>query len=1030
MRVRKSFSRMPQPERVAFLAALLRMKNTIANPLEPDTSKHISIYDQFVLIHNAVDARIQLGGATAVDPAHQGSAFGPWHREFLLRFELELQRFDPNVMLPYWDWTDGPGNMNIIFNEFGMGPDGDPLDFDQIKLGYFASEKPSTGANTTPLPAWYPATMNGWQCDPRLVINSTYNNLRRNLFPFSNLATQSLVRTTLNTPTAPPATDALTYMSFRSQLEAGPRMHNDTHNWFGVGSHMRNPRQSPNDPMFFLHHCNCDRLWAMWQMDGHEGNSFYQVSGGFQGHNLAQPMWPWIGGLGGYIASYVTGSLVIPDYSGETPRTAADVIDHRDIMLNGVNVGFAYDTQVVVGVALDRSGSMTGPTPDPLTGMPPNITKWEAAKQGIGRFLQDAEAAYQAAESYVVGGVNTFRSSGGTNEVLPVASATPKYGMIKTGSPYAQAAFNSDIVGVTAQGGTPLAAALSETEDDLVRPPFNDKPDAEQRYLCILTDGIETSPPLLSTLGTPEFADTIIFGLGFGIGSGWNGVDYGTIATLVSKGKGAPTGVQQTFHGENANVINKFFTNSIAHTLGFDPATDPRYEIFPGEMVMTPFEVTCGDQAFMVTVQGFDFDDTHWTFHLMGPDNMMHMKSVETPYLITMVRRDARLTIFLNRNYGPAKGWEGTWNVMVTYMPKSKDEYMYMASEWELLIHAGAPPLLGPRYTRFNQPAAKRLPVRLMQPKPNGRHPHASAFNTGDPATVAVNIYSKGHLSGGVETHVQKPYAGNAIELVVRLNDLAQGTVKSMRVTGRLIAPNFSLGNILLDFKTIPKSKRKKYYQRENDEGTLNVLNYLADYEKAKPGAFDLRDESLEFWQDDDGTWRAMIKNTPFPGSYQIGIQIEGAVVRADGCVERVWRVLNTDVALGIQPTVDKTQPTLAWVAPDRFVVRFTAVDKLGNIAVPSSAGAVQLMYRRQPIEFVRNEREDGAFELEIAADGEGAKVDSSGQWFDGPVTFKTPCGRPIELKAGTPLKFSVRIGSTVLPVTNPILEPDRKREK
>ncbi|HUF08410.1 MAG TPA: tyrosinase family protein [Rhodothermales bacterium] len=152
MRVRKSLSRMPQPEREAFLAALLQMKNTIANPLEPDTSKHISIYDQFALIHNAADAQIQLSGATAVDPAHQGSAFGPWHREFLVRFELELQKFDPTVMLPYWDWTDGPGNMNIIFNEFGMGPDGNPGDGDRIGLGYFSYQKPDTGSNTTPLP--------------------------------------------------------------------------------------------------------------------------------------------------------------------------------------------------------------------------------------------------------------------------------------------------------------------------------------------------------------------------------------------------------------------------------------------------------------------------------------------------------------------------------------------------------------------------------------------------------------------------------------------------------------------------------------------------------------------------------------------------------------------------------------------------------------------------------------------------------------------------------------------------------------
>ena len=44
---------------------------------------------------------------------------------------------------------------------------------------------------------------------------------------------------------------------------------------------------------------------------------------------------------------------------------------------------------------------MTGDTPDPMTGAG-SISKWEAARQGVTHFLQDCEAAYNAAEAYVV----------------------------------------------------------------------------------------------------------------------------------------------------------------------------------------------------------------------------------------------------------------------------------------------------------------------------------------------------------------------------------------------------------------------------------------------------------------------------------------------------------------------------------------------------------------------------------------------------------------------------------------------------
>ena len=109
-------------------------------------------------------------------------------------------------------------------------------------------------------------------------------------------------------PTAAQVTDAIQNMtvydtspwrttstdSFRNRLEGwlanagetGSQLHNRVHIW--VGGDM-GPGTSPNDPVFFLHHCNVDRLWALWQY-AHPASAYAPASGGPPGHNLNDVM--------------------------------------------------------------------------------------------------------------------------------------------------------------------------------------------------------------------------------------------------------------------------------------------------------------------------------------------------------------------------------------------------------------------------------------------------------------------------------------------------------------------------------------------------------------------------------------------------------------------------------------------------------------------------------------------------------------------------------------------------------------------
>ncbi|KAM0080969.1 hypothetical protein ACKRZS_006869 [Fusarium odoratissimum] len=50
------------------------------------------------------------------------------------------------------------------------------------------------------------------------------------------------------------------YDEYRQKLEGGP--HGAIHS--AIGGDMI-PNTSPNDPIFFLHHTQIDRLWSLWQ---------------------------------------------------------------------------------------------------------------------------------------------------------------------------------------------------------------------------------------------------------------------------------------------------------------------------------------------------------------------------------------------------------------------------------------------------------------------------------------------------------------------------------------------------------------------------------------------------------------------------------------------------------------------------------------------------------------------------------------------------------------------------------------------
>jgi hypothetical protein len=872
MGIRKNVKFLSAVERENFVKACVLMKADIVNPAAT-TANQYSKWDEYVAVHAMIQNAFA-PGAGSVNFGHGGDgaySFLSWHRYFLYRFEKDLQSHVPGVMLPYWDWTDPSSVMTDTF----LGPNGTNLSGNVIQRGYFAFDKPGVGNNTTPLPPWWPASLVGWRL-PSMFASIFQGGLRRRTRNVSELPLVGDLRTTLSRST---------YQSFQNTLESGTglasgnQMHNGLHGWIGGGTstanggHMNFPGVSPFDPFFYLHHCNIDRLWAMWQMDGHQTE--YPTSGGVSQHHRNDIMYPWTGGTAGYGTSDPIAAVIpMPDFSALGVQRNVDTLDFRNAY------GYTYDIIAIIGIGLDRTGSMNGLTPDPMVTSLPDVTKWEAAKRGVAAFLQDCETVQDSGAIYVMAGIKTFRSLG-ANQFDSVFGA-PNYGLIKAGTAFSRATFdaNINIATMSPGGGTPLADALQDIQNMLVEPPFGGIPADEQRYLAMLTDGMLTTGSPLNSIPDGSYSRTAIFTMGFGTGAD---VDYPTLAAMVAKGKVLTT--QQVFHGENAGTIDKFYSNALASAIGFTSVFDPVVELFAGEHTHLDFTATSADDTFFVTAQGMDFQDKNWSFMLHGPNGQIlygnefeHQHAgchdcCQTPY-ITSRRSNGRLSLVIQRGSTDKKCWVGRWQLMISYKAKQLDK-MLMPSIGELLVPVAAGAIRGERYSRLLIDQKLRKATRnIAKVRQHGLDTRAISTNSSnnDACNIVVNIYARTNLKLDVIFEKMiKP--GAELKFVIKAHSPV-GTLVKQKGFARMIAPAFDIAEILPREKAVEMIQvleESKRYSAKMDTALV-----LAHFERAKKRIEFIKDSEAEILVHGDDPLHSHIKETRVPGIYHLGIFAEG----------------------------------------------------------------------------------------------------------------------------------------------------------
>jgi tyrosinase len=257
----------------------------IAGPARP-----VSTYDLFVAWHHrAMSTLTPPGNGSGRNAAHMGPVFMPWHRWMLLLFEQHLQRVlaDTNFGLPYWDWAaDGtrPASQQPqlpIWGTSAMGGSGNP-----IASGPFRFDPANAQSFRVTI-----------DIDPNNVLRQVNpRGLRRSLGGVA-LPTTTQARAALQlTPYDATPWDA-TSAGFRNRVEGwrpnpGPGLHNRVHVFVGGDMGLAT---SPNDPVFYLNHCNVDRLWESWMTQ--HGRTYLPpqtASATLTRHRINDPMFPLV----------------------------------------------------------------------------------------------------------------------------------------------------------------------------------------------------------------------------------------------------------------------------------------------------------------------------------------------------------------------------------------------------------------------------------------------------------------------------------------------------------------------------------------------------------------------------------------------------------------------------------------------------------------------------------------------------------------------------------------------------------------
>lgn len=180
---------------------------------------------------------------------HGNWYFLPWHRAYILMYERVIRDLtkNNNFALPFWDWTTNPVMPPVFLTP--KTPDGktnwlfvNDKDFGQNWKRTWPAKKPMPNDQVGP------AVL-------QAILQSTdYEEFGTSRPPDQNNLDQSWI------------VDQNSGDQGTLEGLAHNMVHNNIGGWMPSAS-------SPRDPLFFMHHGNIDRIWALWNSLGNQNSS-------------------------------------------------------------------------------------------------------------------------------------------------------------------------------------------------------------------------------------------------------------------------------------------------------------------------------------------------------------------------------------------------------------------------------------------------------------------------------------------------------------------------------------------------------------------------------------------------------------------------------------------------------------------------------------------------------------------------------------------------------------------------------------